>query len=122
MALTKRIFALCLVLVCIASLAITVSASSIPNGVHCYHGNDDANYKCYARITQSSDDYTIGAQITWQLSGSASVYRVDPVTTRGKEAYCPSYGLAGYKGQSFGYYTVDGVQVHKSTAWMDFSF
>ncbi len=122
MKLAKRFLAVCFVLTCLVSLAISASASSIPSGVQCYHGNDNSAYKCYAKTTQSSNTYTIGAQITWQLSGSSEVVYGNRVNSIGSTATSSSKSLRGHSGQSFGYYYVNSDQVHKSTAWMDFSF
>lgn len=44
------------------------------------------------------------------------------VSSTGSSAKSRSKWLWGKEGKSFGYYYVNGVQRHKSTAWMDFDF
>lgn len=122
MKLVKRIFAVCLVLVCVVSLAISASAASIPSGVDCWHGNDYDAKKCYAETLQDSNTYTIGAQISWQVTGSSDVVWGKRESSTGHTVRSSSSSLRGKSGQSFGYYYVNSQEVHKSTAWMNFSF
>lgn len=120
--LTKRLLAVCLILACVVSLAVSVSAAGIPSGVDCWHGNDYSTKQCYAETLQDSNNYTIGALITWQLAGSADVEWGTQKSSSGPSVRSSSPSLRGKSGQSFGYFYVNNQQVHKSTAWMDFSF
>lgn len=122
MKMTKRISALCMVVLCIVLLVCTASASSIPAGVVCYHGNNNSTSKCYAQTKQSSNNYTIGAQITWQLSGSSDLVYGPRENSLGAKVTSSSRSLRGRSGQSFGYYYANNKLIHESTAWMDFSF
>lgn len=122
MKLGKRLLAVCLVLVCLVSLAVSANAASIPSGVQCYHGNDNTAKKCYAKTTQNSNTYNIGAHISWQLTGSSDVEWGDRESSPGASVTSSSPSLRGKSGQSFGYFYVNSQEVHHSTAWMNFSF
>lgn len=110
-------------LVALFMLVIMAISTSVPayaaNTITYIHGNE--SNRCYAETTQTSDD-TIGAKITWQLTGENTVAQGDKVTSTGASAKSRSKWLWGKEGKSFGYYYVNGVQKHKSTAWMDFDF
>lgn len=64
-------------------------------------------------------NHTLGAQITWQVSGSNTVYYASRASGTGASVTSKSKNL---KGKSFGYYYVDGKLKHESTAWMNFKF
>lgn len=101
-----------------ASMVMPASASSY----YFTHGNNYSKCKCYAQTTQSSDDYTIGAQITWQLSNSNKITYAGINANKTSSVTSYSNWLWGKKGKSFGYYYINGKQKHKSTAWMSFDF
>lgn len=113
----KKLVALFLFVVMAISTAIPTYAASTITYVH---GNE--SNRCYAETRQSSDEFEIGAKITWQLTGENTVVHGDKVTSDGASAKSISKWLWGKEGKSFGYYFVNGVQKHKSTAWMDFDF
>ena len=116
-----RVFIMSLALALVVVSTMFVSAS-IPSGVSCYHGNNNSLKKCYARIEQSGSTYTIGAQITWQYSGSSSVNYGPRVDTSGAEITSYSDSLRGKTGKSYGYYYANNIKIHQSSAWMGFSY
>ena len=77
---------------------------------------------CYAETKQQKANHTLGAQITWQVSGSNTVYYASRASGTGASVTSKSKNLKGKKGKSFGYYYVDGKLKHESTAWMNFKF
>lgn len=111
-------------LIALFMLVIMAISTSVPayaaNKITYIHGNE--SNRCYAETTQTSDEATIGAKITWQLSGEDTIVNGSLVSSTGSSAKSRSKWLWGKEGKSFGYYYVNGVQRHKSTAWMDFDF
>lgn len=108
----------------IVSLVVAMAMSlAIPASAVTYsHGNDYSACRCYAKTSQTGVDYSIGAKITWQLSGQSTVIDGELVTSDGAVAESRSNWLWGKTGKSFGYYYLDGQRTHESTKWMDFSF
>ena len=87
-----------------------------------HHGNDYSTNTCYASTTASAPA-SIGAKITWQLSGSNTVSNGPYVSNSGAYSITSSsYSLDGLSGKSYGYFYIGGVQTGQSTAWMDFTF
>lgn len=113
----KKLVALFMLVIMTISTSVPAYAASSINFIH---GNE--SNRCFAETTQTEDDYEIGAKITWQLTGENTVVHGEKVTSTGASAKSRSKWLWGKEGKSFGYYYVDGTQVHKSTAWMDFDF
>lgn len=79
-------------------------------------------YENIVILTIKKANHTLGAQITWQVSGSNTVYYASRASGTGASVTSKSKNLKGKKGKSFGYYYVDGKLKHESTAWMNFKF
>jgi len=114
----KKLLAILLCAIALVSM-LTISASA---GVVYYHGNDNSRHRVYALTTQSGTTYAIGAKITWQIQGQSAVITGPYNTSTGAQALSESPSLWLKKGQSFGYYYINGSQTHQSTAWMNFDF
>ena len=64
------------------------------------HGNNGTSKYCYAETKQQKANHTLGAQITWQVSGSNTVYYASRASGTGASV---SYThLDVYKRQDFG--------------------
>lgn len=110
---------LLVMLLCATMIIATMSSASAAIVYH--HGNESGS-RCFAKTTQTSSTRAIGAKITWQISGSSVVKSGDQVTSTGAEALSRSSWLWRKSGKSFGYYYIDGIEAHRSTAWLSFDF
>lgn len=115
----KKIFATILAMSVILAMGSSVSA----NRVIYHHGNNNSTKTCYAKVSQTGSD-TIGAQITWQLSTSNTVYHGKKSTGSGYQVISSSSRLRGKSGKSYGYYYYNNMNVpsYHSSNWFAFNF
>lgn len=106
----------------ILGLSMTMLTNVAADTITFVHGNNGTSKYCYAETKQQKANHTLGAQITWQVSGSNTVYYASRASGTGASVTSKSKNLKGKKGKSFGYYYVDGKLKYESTAWMNFKF
>lgn len=106
----------------ILGLSMTMLTNVAADTITFVHGNNGTSKYCYAETKQQKANHTLGAQITWQVSGSNTVYYASRASGTGASVTSKYKNLKGKKGKSFGYYYVDGKLKHESTAWMNFKF
>ena len=106
----------------ILGLSMTMLTNVAADTITFVHGNNGTSKYCYAETKQQKANHTLGAQITWQVSGSNTVYYASRASGTGASVTSKSKNLKGKKGKYFGYYYVDGKLKHESTAWMNFKF
>lgn len=113
----KKILTMAIVSMILIVNCIPVSA----NNLTYTHGNDNSSKKCFAQTSQTGTD-SIGALITWQLSGTNQVVYGSVANSTGYSARSSSKALKGKSGKSYGYFYHNGSEVHRSTSWYSFSF
>ena len=91
----------------ILGLSMTMLTNVAADTITFVHGNNGTSKYCYAETKQQKANHTLGAQITWQVSGSNTVYYASRASGTGASVTSKSKNLKGKKGKSFGYYYVD---------------
>lgn len=115
----KKFYAAVLAMSILLAMGSSVSANTITY----LHGNNNSTKTCYAKVTQTDTDL-IGAQITWQLSTSNTVYYGPFNTGTGYNVTSSSSNLNGKSGKSYGYFYHNNTNKpsHRSTDWFSFNF